>query len=225
MNNIIEARGLIKSYEAGRVKALDGLNLEIEDGDFVSIMGPSGSGKSTLLNMIGGLDKPDEGELIVDGQDLTRKRDLTAYRSEMVGFVFQLHNLIPSQTALENVILPMFEGKLKSADRRERALHLLDLVGIADRAQAYPPQLSGGERQRVAIARALANSPKIILADEPTGSLDSKNSAKIMDLLAAIREKEKKTLIMVTHELDIGRRADRIIRMIDGQVAEVATTQ
>lgn len=218
MSNIIEARDLSKHFEAGRIKALDGANLNVTDGEFVAIMGPSGSGKSTLLNMIGGLDRPDSGSLMVAGQDLTAKRDLTAYRARMVGFVFQLHNLIPAQTAVENVILPMFESRLGRRERRRQALELLELVGIVDRAYGYPPQLSGGERQRVAIARALANSPQIILADEPTGSLDSKSSDKIMDLLTEIWREEKKTLIIVTHEEAIGRRAKRVVRMLDGRV-------
>ncbi len=220
MNNIIEAHDLRKSFDKGKMKSLDGLSLTIKAGECVSIMGPSGSGKSTLMNMIGGLDKPDSGELIVDGLELSKKRDLTVFRATTIGFVFQLHNLIASQTALENVLLPMFEGSLTAANRRNRARELLDLVVLPGRNGAYPPQLSGGERQRVAIARALANSPKIILADEPTGSLDSKSSQKIMDLLMEIREKENKTLIMVTHEEAIGEQAERVIRVLDGRVAE-----
>lgn len=220
MNNIIEAHDLKKSFDAGKVKALDGLDVSIKAGEFVSIMGPSGSGKSTLMNMIGGLDKPDSGQLIVDGLDLSKQRDLTAFRAMTIGFVFQLHNLIASQTALDNVLLPMFEGNLRAANRRNRARELLALVGIPEREAAYPPQLSGGERQRVAIARALANAPKIILADEPTGSLDSKSSQRIMDLLIEVQEKENTTLITVTHEEDIGEQAERVIRVLDGRVGK-----
>lgn len=220
MNNLIELRAIRKYFDGGKIKALDGATLMIKDGEFVSIMGPSGSGKSTLINMIGGLDKPDSGQIVVDGDDITKARDLTRYRSKEIGFVFQLHNLIPSQTALENVILPMHEGNLKSKQRRERALYLLRQVGLEDRINSYPTQLSGGERQRVSIARALANAPKIILADEPTGSLDSKSSDMIMDLLESIWKEEKKTLIVITHEEIIGKRAERTIRMIDGRVEQ-----
>ncbi len=220
MNNLIELRAIRKYFDGGKIKALDGATLMIKDGEFVSIMGPSGSGKSTLINMIGGLDKPDSGQIVVDGDDITKARDLTRYRSKEIGFVFQLHNLIPSQTALENVILPMHEGNLKSKQRHERALYLLRQVGLEDRINSYPTQLSGGERQRVSIARALANSPKIILADEPTGSLDSKSSDMIMDLLESIWKEEKKTLIVITHEEIIGKRAERTIRMIDGRVEQ-----
>ncbi|MDP1809721.1 MAG: ABC transporter ATP-binding protein [Actinomycetota bacterium] len=218
MSNIIKARALRKYFDGDRIKALDGIDLDIADGEFVAIMGPSGSGKSTLLNMLGGLDHPDSGCLSVAGQDLMAGRDLTSYRARTVGFVFQLHNLIPAQTALENVILPMFESRLGARERRRQALDLIELVGLGKRAQGYPPQLSGGERQRVAIARALANSPRIILADEPTGSLDSKSGDMIMDLLTDIWGEGKKTLVIVTHEESVGRRAKRIVRMLDGRV-------
>ncbi len=218
MSNDIEARDLRKSFDKGKIKALDGVDMKIKQGEFVSIMGPSGSGKSTLLNMLGGLDKPDAGKLTVGGVDLTTKRDLTGYRANTIGFVFQLHNLLPSQNVLENIMMPMYEGKVRSKDRKQQAQKLLHMVGLADRENSYPTQLSGGERQRVAIARALANSPDIILADEPTGSLDSKSSAKIMDLLADIGKKEKKTLIVITHEDEIGKRAERIIKMLDGKI-------
>ena len=219
MSKIIELNDIRKYYDSGNIKALDGATLSLDNGEFVSIMGPSGSGKSSLLNMIGGLDNPDSGKITVNGVDITNKRDLTNYRAKTIGFIFQLHNLIPSQTSLENVMLPMYESSLKSGQRRLRALELLDQVGLGERVNSYPTQLSGGERQRVAIARALANSPDIILADEPTGSLDSKSSGMIMDLLTKIWEKEKKTLIIITHEEEIGRRAQRIIHMLDGRIA------
>ncbi|TET52602.1 MAG: ABC transporter ATP-binding protein [Actinobacteria bacterium] len=218
MSNFIEIKNIKKSYDFGKIKALDGVNLDITKGEYISIMGPSGSGKSTLLNMIGGLDKPDQGQIIVGGTNITKKRDLTNYRAQKIGFIFQLHNLLPSQTTLENVIAPMYESKLRSKKRRERASELLNLVGLRKRNTSYPTQLSGGERQRVAIARALANSPEIILADEPTGSLDSKSSDMIMDLLAEIWSEEKRTLIVITHEEVIGKRAERIVTMLDGKV-------
>ena len=219
MSKIIEMSDVKKYYDSGKIKALDGATLALDNGEFVSIMGPSGSGKSSLLNMIGGLDSPDSGKINVNGIDITNKRDLANFRAKTIGFIFQLHNLIPSQTSLENVMLPMYEGNLRSGQRRRRALELLEEVGLGERVNSYPTQLSGGERQRVAIARALANSPDIILADEPTGSLDSKSSGMILDLLTEIWEKEKKTLIIITHEEEIGRRAQRIIHMLDGRVA------
>ena len=218
MSDIIVATDVIKHFDNGGIKALDGAGLTVAAGEFIAIMGPSGSGKSTFLNMIGGLDRPDSGSVIVDGLELSAQRDLTRYRAETVGFIFQLHNLMAMQTTLENVILPMFETRLTPRQRRKRAVELLELVGLGKRTHSYPPQLSGGERQRVAIARALANSPRIILADEPTGSLDSKNSDKSMDLLTKIWEEENKTLVIVTHEESVGRRAKRIVRMLDGRV-------
>lgn len=220
MNNLIEIKDIQKSFDSGRIRALDGLNLKVGKGEYVSIMGPSGSGKSTLLNMMGGLEKPDSGTILVNGEDITKKRDLTDYRSKTIGFVFQLHNLLPTQSALENVIAPMYESRLGSRERRQRALGLLKTVGLSQRTGSYPSQLSGGERQRVAIARALANSPEIILADEPTGSLDSKSSERIMDLLIEIWRKEKKTLVVITHEEEIAKRSERVVKMLDGKIVE-----
>jgi len=220
MNNLIEIKDIQKSFDSGRIRALDGLNLKVGKGEYVSIMGPSGSGKSTLLNMMGGLEKPDSGTILVNGEDITKKRDLTDYRSKTIGFVFQLHNLLPTQSALENVIAPMYESRLGSRERWQRALEILKMVGLSQRTRSYPSQLSGGERQRVAIARALANSPEIILADEPTGSLDSKNSERIMDLLIEIWRKEKKTLVVITHEEEIAKRSERVVKMLDGKIVE-----
>jgi len=220
MNNLIEIKDIQKSFDSGRIRALDGLNLKVGKGEYVSIMGPSGSGKSTLLNMMGGLEKPDSGTILVNGEDITKKRDLTDYRSKTIGFVFQLHNLLPTQSALENVIAPMYESRLGSRERWQRALEILKMVGLSQRTGSYPSQLSGGERQRVAIARALANSPEIILADEPTGSLDSKNSERIMDLLIEIWRKEKKTLVVITHEEEIAKRSERVVKMLDGKIVE-----
>ena len=181
---VVETRNLTKIYGDGdSVRALDGVSLVIHAGEFVAVMGPSGSGKSTLLNLLGALDRPTSGLCRVAGQDLGKVRDLDNFRSKTVGFVFQLHNLIPTLTSIENVEIPMQEDKMSDAARRARAEELLALVGRGDRMHFLPGQLSGGQRQRVAIARALANHPAIILADEPTGNLDSKSTDEIMDLL------------------------------------------
>ncbi len=221
--NIIEIRGLKKSYDNGRTKALDGVNLDIKEGEFVSIMGPSGSGKSTLLNMIGAFDRADEGSIYVAGIDLMKTKDLDSYRSDKIGFVFQLHNLIPNLSVLENVEIPMLRKKISSKDMDTRAMELLELMNFADlseKVKQNPTKLSGGERQRVAIARALVNHPSIILADEPTGALDSKTTQMILDLLKDIHEKENVTLVMVTHEPDVGAQADRIVTVLDGKIKE-----
>lgn len=172
---IVETKNLIKTFEEGRVRALDSIDLKILDGQFVAIFGPSGSGKSTLLNMMGAIDYPTEGQVIVDGVDIAKVRNLDEFRAKKVGFIFQLHNLIPTLTALENVMVPMFESELTVKERKEKAEELLKKVGLDKRLDSVPTKLSGGERQRVAIARALANNPRIILADEPTGNLDRKS--------------------------------------------------
>jgi len=218
MENVVEIEGLKKSYENGKIKALDGADLKIKKGEFVSIIGPSGSGKSTLLNMLGALDQPDEGKITVSGHDLTKTKDLNHFRSKEIGFIFQLHNLIPNLTVLENVEIPMYESRLSSKKMHERALKLLDYVGLQEKASRKPTQLSGGERQRVAIARALANNPSIILADEPTGSLDSKTGQIILQRLKEIHEKEKVTLIMVTHDMSVASMAERTIEVLDGKI-------
>ncbi|MDO5848434.1 MAG: ABC transporter ATP-binding protein [Methanobrevibacter sp.] len=218
MSNIVEIKDLVKTYEKGNIKALNGIHLTIEDGEFVSIIGPSGSGKSTLLNMLGALDVPDSGYINVAGFDLTSNKKLNEFRGDKIGFIFQLHNLIPNLSVVENVEIPMFTKKWGSKKMRERALHLLDIVGLEDKAKMKPNQLSGGERQRVAIARALANEPSIILADEPTGSLDSKTSNKILKQLNELHKKENVTLIMVTHDMDVARLADRVIEVLDGKI-------
>ena len=167
--NAVEIKDLYKSYEDGKIKALNGVNLTIEDGEFVSIIGPSGSGKSTLLNMLGALDVPDSGIIKVAGEDLNSSKKLNEFRAEKIGFIFQLHNLIPNISVRENVEIPMYTQGLSSSEMKDHALKLLDDVGLKDKADILPSKLSGGERQRVAIARALANEPSIILADEPTG--------------------------------------------------------
>jgi putative ABC transport system ATP-binding protein len=216
--NIIEIHDLKKSYDDGTIKALNGLNLEVKDGEFLSIMGPSGSGKSTLLNMIGALDVADEGSISVAGIDLMKTQELSEFRSKEIGFVFQMHNLIPNLTILENVEIPMYGTDLTSSQMRERAMELLKAVGLEDRVDQIPTKLSGGERQRVAIARALVNRPSIILADEPTGSLDSQTGDVILKLLRDLHEKENVTLVMVTHEPYVGNMAERIVNVLDGKI-------
>ncbi|MCL2116355.1 MAG: ABC transporter ATP-binding protein [Methanobrevibacter sp.] len=221
VKNIIKIDNLKKSYEEGNIKALNGIDLEIKKGEFVSIIGPSGSGKSTLLNMLGALDVADEGEINVAGYNLRNGKHLNKFRANEIGFIFQLHNLIPSLSVVENIEIPMFSTKLSGKEMRERALYLLNLVGINDKSNLKPTKLSGGERQRVAIARALANNPSIILADEPTGSLDSKNSKKIMDQLIKLHKEENVTLIVVTHDLDVAKLADRSIEVLDGKILKL----
>jgi putative ABC transport system ATP-binding protein len=191
----------------------------VEAGEFVAIVGPSGCGKSTLLHLIAALDQPDEGEIEVAGHDLHTRKDLNHYRARHVGMIFQLHNLLPSLTALENVQVPMFELGLSAGQRRRRAGELLRLVGLEGRERNRPPQLSGGERQRVAIARALANEAPILLADEPTGSLDSEAGRRALDLLEELRHERGLTIVLVTHDAGVAGRADRIVRMLDGRLA------
>jgi putative ABC transport system ATP-binding protein len=219
VDNIIEIKGLKKSYDKGKIKALNGMDLEIKRGEFVSIMGPSGSGKSTLLNMIGALDRAEEGSVKIAGIDLVKTKDLSKFRSQEIGFVFQMHNLIPNLSVLENVEIPMYETKLSSKEMRKRALELLKAVNLTDIVDQNPTKLSGGERQRVAIARALVNHPSIILADEPTGALDSKTGAIILKLLKDLHSKEHVTLVMVTHEPYVANMADRILNVLDGKIS------
>ncbi|MEE3491032.1 MAG: ABC transporter ATP-binding protein, partial [Methanobrevibacter sp.] len=204
--------------EGGKIKALNGINLTIADGEFVSIIGPSGSGKSTLLNMLGALDVPDSGSISVAGEDLASSKKLNEFRGEKIGFIFQLHNLIPNISVVENVEIPMYTQKMSSKEMRARALKLLDDVGLKDKADIKPNKLSGGERQRVAIARALANDPSIILADEPTGSLDSKTSTRILRQLIDLHEDKNVTLVIVTHDMDVAKLADRVVEVLDGEI-------
>ncbi|MDP1553146.1 MAG: ABC transporter ATP-binding protein [Methanobacteriaceae archaeon] len=218
--NIIEIKNLKKSYDNGQIKALNGIDLEIKKGEFVSIIGPSGSGKSTLLNMIGALDVADEGSINVSGIDLIKTSDLSRFRSQEIGFVFQLHNLIPNLNVVENVEIPMLETPITSKEMEKRALSLLKSVDLEKKVNQKPTKLSGGERQRVAIARALVNHPSIILADEPTGSLDSKTGDIILNLLKDIHIKENVTLVMVTHEPYVANMADRIITVRDGKIKD-----
>lgn len=215
---IVEIRDLYKSYEDGKIKALNGVNLTINEGEFVSIIGPSGSGKSTLLNMLGALDVPDSGSIRVAGEDLVASKKLNEFRATSIGFVFQLHNLIPNISVRENIEIPMYTQGLSSGEMKNKALKLLDDVGLKDKADIMPNKLSGGERQRVAIARALANDPSIILADEPTGSLDSKTSTRILRQLIDLHEHKNVTLIIVTHDMDVAKLADRVIEVLDGEI-------
>jgi len=214
----IEVRGLCKSYDEGRIEALRGVDLSIAAGEFVAISGPSGSGKSTLLQLIGGLDSPTSGQVFFQGSVLGTAIDLDTYRSKHVGFVFQGFYLMPTLRAIENVQVPMLAAGADAKDRAQRAEALLVEMGLEGRLRQYPNELSGGERQRVAIARALANNPAILLADEPTGNLDSVNSARILEMLTGLQEKRGMTLIVVTHENDIANAAPRHIRIRDGRV-------
>ncbi len=215
--NIVEIKNLKKSFDNGKIKALNGINLQIKKGEFVSIIGPSGSGKSTLLNMLGALDKADDGFISVAGYDLSGKR-LNEFRSRKIGFIFQLHNLIPNLSVVENVEIPMYGTHMPGGEMRDRAIVLLEYVGLSNKINRKPTELSGGERQRVAIARALANKPDIILADEPTGSLDSKTGAMVLERLKELHEKSEVTLIMVTHDMNVASMADRTIKVLDGQI-------
>jgi putative ABC transport system ATP-binding protein len=213
-----------KSFEGGRIRALDRASLRLAPGEFVALTGPSGSGKSTLLNLIGALDTPDEGTIAVDFRDLA-ELDGSDYRAGTVGFVFQFHHLVPTLSALENVQVPMLGRGLRRADRAARAGSLLADVGLAGRAHARPGVLSGGERQRVALARALANAPPLLLADEPTGALDSETGAQVLALLERLRGDHAMTVLLVTNDDDVARSADRILRLRDGRVTPAATPQ
>jgi ABC-type lipoprotein export system ATPase subunit len=215
---ILEGRRLVKDYDDGRVAALRGVDLTIEAGEFVTISGPSGSGKSTLLHMLGGLDTPDTGEVLFRGSLLGSAMDLDTYRSQKVGFIFQAFHLLPTLRAVENVQVAMLAVNGRANHRVERATALLEEMGLKDRVTHFPNELSAGERQRVAIARALANDPAILLADEPTGNLDSVNAARTMEILRGIREKRGMTLVIVTHENEIAQSAPRHIRIRDGRI-------
>ena len=219
----VECRDVAKSFEDGRIRALAGVTFALEPGELVALTGPSGCGKSTLLNLIGALDRPDRGQIRVGGEDVTRLVDPARYRAEVVGFVFQFHHLIPTLTALENVQVPML-GRRGRAARVERARSLLEEVGLGVRERSYPPTLSGGERQRVAIARALANEPRLLLADEPTGALDSDTGGQILDLLRRLRDEHGTTILLVTNDEAVAAQAERTLRMRDGTLVPAATT-
>jgi putative ABC transport system ATP-binding protein len=214
----LEVHNLRKSYDDGRIEALRGVNLTINAGEYVAISGASGSGKSTLLHLLGGLDIATTGEVLFEGAALGTTIDLDEYRAHRIGFIFQAFYLLPTLNALENVQVPMLAISDSSSTRAERAEALLGELGLDHRLSQYPNELSAGERQRVAIARALANHPSILLADEPTGNLDSVNSARIMEILTGIQKKRGMTLIIVTHENDIANAAPRHIRIRDGRI-------
>ena len=215
---ILQVRDLRKSYDEGRIEALRGVYLAIRAGEFLAISGPSGSGKSTLLQLLGGLDTPTSGEVRFRNVQLGSANGLDAYRSKKVGFIFQSFHLMPTLRVLDNVQVPMLALSPKPTKRAERALTLLREMGLEHRLRQYPNELSAGERQRVAIARALANEPEILLADEPTGNLDSANSARIMEILTGIQKQRGMTLIVVTHENEIAHAAARQIRLRDGRI-------
>jgi putative ABC transport system ATP-binding protein len=206
-----------KAFEGGRIRALADASLSLEPAELVSLTGPSGSGKSTLLNLIGALDRPDSGSITVDGTTLDGQ-DASEYRAATVGFVFQFHNLIPTLTALENVQVPMLGRGSPRTVRRERARVLLHEVGLAQRADAFPATLSGGERQRVALARALANEPRLLLADEPTGALDSATGEHMLELIERLRAERGMTVLLVTNDEGVAKRAGRVLRLLDGTV-------
>lgn len=223
MDKVIEIQNIVKNYVIGSVivRALRSVTIDIERNEYVAIMGPSGSGKSTLMNLIGCLDTPSSGSYMLNNTDVSKMEDdfLAEIRNKEIGFIFQTFNLLPRYTALENVTLPLIYAGVAKVDREKVAIDTLEQVGLADRMTHKPNELSGGQRQRVAIARALVNNPSIILADEPTGNLDSKTSIDIMNLLDDIHRRGN-TVILVTHEEDIARHAARIIRLFDGEVAQ-----
>lgn len=217
---LISLFDVVKEYDKGTVKALNGINLDIFEGEFVSIIGPSGSGKSTLLNMLGALDKPTRGKIYIDGIDLVKEKDLSQFRQEKIGFVFQLHNLIPNLSVFDNVQIPLLPTGMSNKEMKEKASEIIRAVGLEDKKKQRPNKLSGGQRQRVAIARALVNNPSIILADEPTGSLDSKTGEMILNLLMEMHERYNVTLIIVTHDKGVAALAERTIKIKDGQIIE-----
>ncbi len=221
--HVISLNGIVKRFYIGKpneLEILHGINFEVERGEFVSIVGESGSGKSTLMNIIGALDRPTEGEYRLQGKNIgeAKDRELSSIRNEEIGFVFQTYNLIPRTTALENVELPMLYGKMKKTERRERARELLELVGMKERMLHKPEELSGGQKQRTAIARAMANDPSIILADEPTGALDSETSRRIMDIFHRLHREQGKTIVLITHSTELAQETDRVVKISDGRI-------
>lgn len=223
---MIKLENAARTYHMGKtdVAALRGVDLKIEDGELVAIMGPSGSGKSTLMHLIGALDQPDEGSMVFGEQDVSKqgRNQLAELRGKHIGFVFQSFNLIATLTALENVELPMMYQGVARKDRLTKARNLLEQLGVGDRADHLPTELSGGEQQRVAIARALVNDPDLLLADEPTGNLDSKTGKQIMELLAKLNEEQGMTVVLVTHDPAVARYAQRTIHIFDGKVGQAA---
>jgi putative ABC transport system ATP-binding protein len=222
-HHVVKLVDVVKSFPVGdgEVTVLKGLSLDVNQGEFVSIIGPSGNGKSTLLNMITGIDRPSDGQVIVTGRDIHKmsENQLAAWRGEHVGIVFQFFQMLPSLSLLQNVILPMdFAKKFKSRERRERALELLESVGLGDQANKLPSMVSGGQQQRAAIARALANDPPLLVADEPTGNLDTRSANDVFDLFLKLVE-QGKTMLMVTHDKELSRRVPRVVEIIDGKIA------
>ena len=215
---LLEAKSLTRDFDEGRVKALRGVDFSIREGDFVAITGPSGCGKSTLLQLLGALDRPTAGTLLYRGESLPDHPNPAGYRAREVGFIFQAFCLLPTFTAAENVQMPMFETDRSASERRERAVELLKLVGLEHRLEHFPSKLSGGERQRVAIARSLANEPSLLLADEPTGNLDSENAHSILELLVRLQQQQGRTMVLVTHDATIAQHAKRVLRMLDGRI-------
>jgi putative ABC transport system ATP-binding protein len=219
---LVQVKEVIKSFPVGggEITVLKGISFDVKNGEFVSIVGPSGNGKSTLLNMITGIDRPTKGEVIVTGREVHRMSEnkLAAWRGQHVGIIFQFFQMLPALSLLQNVMLPMdFAKKIPTRERRERAMHLLDIVDIADQANKLPSMVSGGQQQRSAIARALANDPDIIVADEPTGNLDTRTAQDIFDLFSKLVS-EGKTLVMVTHDKELARRVPRVVEIIDGRI-------
>ena len=225
MEYVIEVKRLYKYYRVGEevVKALNGVDFRIRAGEFCAIVGTSGSGKSTLLNMLAGLEKPTRGEIVVGGKHLEHleEDELVTYRRENIGFIFQSFFLMQRQTALENVKMPLMYGGVPDKEQDEKALHMLERVGLGDKVSYFPNQMSGGQQQRVAIARAMCNNPSILLADEPTGALDQKTGRRVMELFHELNE-EGRTIIMITHDIHIAEHAGRIVRILDGNIGEGA---
>jgi putative ABC transport system ATP-binding protein len=220
--HVVQVKDVIKSFKVGdgEITILKGISFDVENGEFVSIVGPSGNGKSTLLNMITGIDRPSDGEVIVTGREVHKmsENQLAAWRGQNVGIIFQFFQMLPALSLLQNVILPMdFANKYSSKERRERAMHLLDIVGLADQAEKLPSMVSGGQQQRAAIARALANDPPLLVADEPTGNLDQRTAADVFDLFNRLIE-EGKTMLMVTHDKELARQVPRVVEITDGKI-------
>ena len=223
MKKILHLRGIIKRFYIGQpneLQILNGIDLDVCEGEFVSVVGASGSGKTTLMNVIGLLDRPTEGQYIIDGVDVGQAsdRELSYIRNQKIGFVFQTYNLVAKTTAEKNVELPMLYGGVPARERARRAAELLELVEMSDRAKHLPEELSGGQKQRVAIARAMANDPAIILADEPTGALDSKTGRTVMDLFHRLNKEQGKTIVLITHSMELAEETDRIVTIKDGSI-------
>jgi putative ABC transport system ATP-binding protein len=221
---VFEAADLTKEFDDGQVQALRGVDFRIGGGEFVAITGPSGCGKTTLLQMLGALDFPTEGTLRYRGKSVPQLADPAAYRAREIGFIFQAFHLLPTFTALENVQIPLFESTRPASEWHERAVLLLEAVGLGHRLESFPAKLSGGERQRVAIARSLVNNPSVLLADEPTGNLDSENARQILELITRVQRERNMTLVLVTHDMEVARKASRIIEMKDGRIVPAQET-